>query len=908
MNHTDIRLDIERRQFLKISAAVTLLAAGGVASSAEVVASEMAIVDDFARDDSLYHGDDWESLNPGYWRIKDGALRRRLTNYGDRARRTGFPFHYETHQKTVMPVDYDPSLPHGVIYRRDWNLSGNYAVLVSATVREVSGTPGEGDDPGWKMFQPGDDQMGIAFGARTQFDSYGVGNKAWKAVWRNNGQIQIQPPARKGKGAAASNGPKKVSRSAQKLSAGDRVTLMLRVSGKDPDTATVTASLVSDKGQTISNVSAERVPRNQLEGWFGIVGKGLLDFEVNSVLLSPEENTRKNAPQNECLNCYAIGSTLKQQHGKWKVQFVGMFRNDGRKVEIRVAGSPNPEGGWSGVPVAGSAEIVNNEFRRNTASINVALPKSPAESTMYYTVWKDGVDVTVDARVGTESTGPGTGLVGDVPTSGSYVGRLPQLKAPYRLCGLSCHAINRGVADPSGKNRPTGKGGSFEVRDQPTYEAFEHLDDYGFQVMVWEDDVWYLELLIYPPSTDDAYKIINTSISGPTSRWQMMRHWNVLNPGDHDYGMDDVKGPEQIVLRLRDGLGQDRDYMRRNFQIVQHLISGEEKVDPTANPKKWRQWRMPNRDFSLLVVDSRLWRTSQDTKMWDDEGWGHINTLYDRADPTRALLGEEQFAWLQEVIRTDSSPLICVTGINGLHTVWTGGKKYSNSDDDFPQRDRVAADYAGWVAAGSDRVIELLSSRDGVVSVYGDVHNGSILKNTEHRLYECSFGPIGRTGGRAVITDFGPTMKDYDGRDVSVHSLYHMTHGTPDLQPRTGPMYWNFLEMEFDPRKADPEFGLRIRNLVDPPSAEPRGGGFVSDVASNTGRQPASRLPSLKLLPNADVRISLSNGHPLRGTRTGGDGTPNQTTLVGVAPDTLVLVTTHDGSDAEAKLVRTVPM
>ena len=322
-------------------------------------------------------------------------------------------------------------------------------------------------------------------------------------------------------------GRKKVSRALQKLAAGDRISLLLRVSGKAANSATVTVSLVSDKGQTVSSVSAERVPRNQIEGWFGIVGKGLLDFEVNTVLLSPESNLRSTAPQNECLNCYAIGSTLKQEAEKWTVQFVGMFRNDGRKAEIRVADLPDPQGGWSKVPFAGSDSIVNNEFRRNTAAIYVTLPKSPAETTLYYTVWKDGIDGTVDARVGTDSTGPGTEMVGDVPSSGQYVGRLPQLIAPYRLCGLSCHAINRGVADPSRKNRTTGK---------------------------------------------------------------------------------------------------DGDYMRRNFQIVQHLISGEEQVDPTANSTKWRQWRMPNRDFSLLVLDSRLWRTSQDTKMWDDEGWGHINT------------------------------------------------------------------------------------------------------------------------------------------------------------------------------------------------------------------------------------------------------------------------------------------
>ena len=76
--------------------------------------------------------------------------------------------------------------------------------------------------------------------------------------------------------------------------------------------------------------------------------------------------------------------------------------------------------------------------------------------------------------------------------------------------------------------------------------------------MMWEDDVWYMELLLYPPSADDAYKIVTTTLCGPTTRWQMMRHWNTINPGDHDYGMDDVKGPEQIAIRTHEDLGQDR--------------------------------------------------------------------------------------------------------------------------------------------------------------------------------------------------------------------------------------------------------------------------------------------------------------------------------------------------------------
>ena len=77
---------------------------------------------------------------------------------------------------------------------------------------------------------------------------------------------------------------------------------------------------------------------------------------------------------------------------------------------------------------AGTAPIITNDFRCNTAVIEVTLPASPADKTLYYTIWKDGSDVTEDPR---------SGFLGKK----AYLGRLPRLKAPYRLCGLSCHAV-----------------------------------------------------------------------------------------------------------------------------------------------------------------------------------------------------------------------------------------------------------------------------------------------------------------------------------------------------------------------------------------------------------------------------------------------------------------------------------
>jgi len=222
---------------------------------------------------------------------------------------------------------------------------------------------------------------------------------------------------------------------------------------------------------------------------------------------------------------------------------------------------------------------------------------------------------------------------------------------------------------------------------------------------------------------------------------------------------------------------------------------------------------MPNKDFTLLVVDGRLWRSSQDTNIWRDWGWEDEN-LYSRTDPTRTLLGEEQFAWLQEIIRTDSSPLICLTGLNALHTVWTGVKLDKKTGFKFADDDRVAADYAGWVKAGSDRVIELLGSREGVVTVYGDVHVGSLMTNLDHRVIECSFGPIGRSGGRSLIKGFGRKMKDVDGRPLEVAALYHHRYKNIDLEPADKfPHNWNFLVAEFDTGGFEPRVRMRLRNL-----------------------------------------------------------------------------------------------
>lgn len=891
-----------RRSFLKQAAAGSAWTAWASSQSSLDGAEPgkaRVILDTFSRPDSLYHGDVWESLNPGYWQIRKGALRRRLVNVGDRARSTGFPYHYETHQRSggVMPVEYDPSLPSGSLYHRHWRMNGGFQLDASVTIEAATPMPGNAKESEWKRYQSGHAFVGLVVGAKNLLDSYQTAEQGTHLVLKEDGELVLE--IRTGFKTGAGRKRRAVVNTGQTLRPGTIWSLKLRVG----EAANGLRKLVGTarRGDEAWEVTLE-VPREATEGYLGITARGWMDVSMGEVGLEPGAERPLHIALNACQVAYALGTTLRQERDGWRVKMIGLFRQEGGRMEVRVATEEHPEGGWEKVPVCGRAAIVSDRFRTATAVAEVRLPGDPGEVTHYYTVWLDGENVTPDVRLGTDAVGLGTGLVGDVPESGAYVGRLPRLVAPYRLCGLSCHAIHGAQA----KLPQPGRNGGFFTRDQPTLGAYRHLDDYQFQILVWEDDVWYLELLLYPPSTDDAYKVITHTIAGPASRWQMMRHWNVINPGDHDYGMDDVKGPEQLVIRLRDGLGQDREYMRRNFQIVHHLITGETEISPTDNPKKWRAWKMPQKDFTLLVLDSRLWRTSQDTRIWDDEGWGHLTDLYDRADPTRALLGEEQFAWLSERIRTDSSRWICLTGINGLHTIWAGGGAYSHSEKAFAQRDRVAADYAGWVAAGADRVIELLGSREGVVTVYGDVHNGMILKNPEQGLLECSFGPIGRSGGREVIPGFGPRMQDVDGRTVEIRALYHAKYGSPKLEPNTGPFYWNFLEMVFDADQKDPEVQLRIRNLVDAPDEPARGGGGVRDRASTTGRPPLSRVPARRSLPDADVRIATLDGLPLRAWRTFSDGAIPTLGLSRVEPGTPVVMTVHDGRRAESHLVTTV--
>ncbi|QXD22984.1 hypothetical protein F7C95_13705 [Opitutia bacterium ISCC 51] len=845
-------------------------------------------VDDFDREDSRYHGHGWETLSPGYWKLEDQSLRRRLKNLGNRNPITNYPWHWSHGGKEIENRMESglPDLPMGMIWRRDWSLTGNYSIRAAITLREIN-PEGRGEKGGY---------FGLAFGGESLFESREYrgapkGASSWMAIWEKDGAYKLTEHGQKERPL---EGTQEVGTPI--FNEGDELLLTVKVHGDDRETSDLTATLEHD-GRSYE-ITKEGVNRAMYtDGYLGLAAYGALDFEVNKVEIDPGENAASPLLVNDLHVAYPLGDSLKKVGEDWTAKFIALFRSDGKKVSIRIADTENPRGGWEQVPVAGEAAIVDNEWRRFTSVVDVILPSNPAEKELYYTIWKDGVDVTQDPRKAPREDG----YFGRQ----DYVGRLPQLTAPYKLATLSCHALHH-----NGSTLP--ENGTYQrnwIHGQPIEGAYEHFEDFGLQVLNWEDDVWYLELIQAPPSTDDAYKVITLSIANPTSRWQMMRHWNVINPGDHDYGMDDVKGPEQIMVRKHDDLGQDPLYMQRNFSINHHLIQGTEHWIGTENPKDWRQWKMPNGDFSLVVLESRLWRSSQDTNVWTKQGWGHKKSLYDRRDVTRTLLGEEQFGWFQELVRTDTSPLIMVSGVNCMFPIFKGGIMDPELLDKFGQEDRIAADYSGWVTAGIDRIVEVMGARPGMLSVYGDIHLGSVVENKAHRIIEASCGPIGRNyGGRAFKNGFGREMVDYDGREVTLHALYCGKAINPDLElpAADDPQTWNFLETIFDPRPADPVMTVNIRNIIDAPGDAVRGGGPFSRVASSTGRFPQSSLPSVKTLSHADVHIRHADGRPILGTRSLKNGRLPVAGLPDIPVGTQLLLTAVAGSKVDSQLIKTV--
>jgi hypothetical protein len=278
-------------------------------------------------------------------------------------------------------------------------------------------------------------------------------------------------------------------------------------------------------------------------------------------------------------------------------------------------------------------------------------------------------------------------------------------------------------------------------------------------------------------------------------------------------------------------------------------------------------------------------------------------------------LGESQYAWLKQTIGTEPAGAICVSGLNVLNTVYNqliGESVDRKRDDELFETN--CADFSGWQSYPTRQLLKLFGSREGVVTVYGDLHHGGISRNIENNVVEAHFGYIGTSGYlRSMKIGFAPRMKDFNGEEVEVISLYHQYFESPHLLPRQQREdgrrdAQNFLEMVFDPTPDKGRIQMRIRHLLDAVSDEPRGGGALDLAILDTGRALTCRFPAVRLLPDADVVFYSLEGRPIRGTRTKNTGELVIGGLVGVQPGTRIMVVCRNETGVDSRILSTQPL
>ena len=278
-----------------------------VSTISSVLADEFVLVDDFGRSDSLYHGHGWETLNPGYWKIENDALRRRLKNNGNRNPITRFPWHWSSGGQKVEPHtgDRTPNFPMGMIWREDWTLSGNYTLRATFTVRDLN-PEGRGEPTGF---------MGICFGGESLYESRSFegaepGAASWMALWYKDERFGLFDH-REGSEPVHEDS----SSSGWPVPVGVEVVMKVRVLGDDPDKAMLVVSL--EKRGKLESITIKDVDRKKYtDGFFGLVAYGALDFEVNRFEIEPGDNTAAQLAVNELHVCYPLGDTLKQIDGR----------------------------------------------------------------------------------------------------------------------------------------------------------------------------------------------------------------------------------------------------------------------------------------------------------------------------------------------------------------------------------------------------------------------------------------------------------------------------------------------------------------------------------------------------------------------------------------------------------------
>ena len=78
----------------------------------------------------------------------------------------------------------------------------------------------------------------------------------------------------------------------------------------------------------------------------------------------------------------------------------------------------------------------------------------------------------------------------------------------------------------------------------------------------------------------------------------------------------------------------------------------------------------------------------------------------------------------------------------------------------------------------------------------------------------------------------------------------------------------------------------------------------LDTTSSRTGRTPTAKIPSIRVLPDADVHFYRTDGSAIRGTRSNSQGKIDITGLIDISPGTKVIVNAFDGFRSESKVIQ----
>ncbi len=179
------------------------------------------------------------------------------------------------------------------------------------------------------------------------------------------------------------------------------------------------------------------------------------------------------------------------------------------------------------------------------------------------------------------------------------------------------------------------------------------------------------------------------------SRVPILASWD-----DHDYGLND--GGQEFRLK---------ETAKRSF-LDFFCVPSDDPVRSRQGTYQSRVIGPPGKTTQILLLDTRWNRSS--LKQTDERGARGKERYLPDADPEKAVLGDEQWAWLERELRTPADLRIVVSSIQILADSH-GWEKWGN----FPlERDR----FFGLLKKTGARNVILLS---------GDRHVGGIYRSTE---------------------------------------------------------------------------------------------------------------------------------------------------------------------------------